>query len=146
MATSLLRDIIISAKQERLVINVHFIGKINVEIYKCVTDDIVTDDVIITDERISHIKERRGQEFYDTYASQFADIIQDPDFIFRDRINTALVCKRFKQDGKYVNVVIRLAVSTDNPAYKNSILTVIGESEKRFQQRLRNNNSLYKKA
>lgn len=29
-----------------------------------------------------------------------------------------------------------LIVSTDNPEYKNSIITVVGESEKRFAQRL----------
>ena len=34
--------------------------------------------------------------------------------------------------------------SRDNPEYKNSIITAIGESEKRFAQRLRNNTALYK--
>jgi len=30
-------------------IDVHIIGRINRDIYKCITDDIVTDEVIITD-------------------------------------------------------------------------------------------------
>lgn len=34
---------------------------------------------------------------------------------------------------------------TDNPEYKNSIITAIGEGEKRFAQRLRNSTILYKK-
>lgn len=34
----------------------HTVGKIDREIYKCITKDIVTDEVIITDERIGHIK------------------------------------------------------------------------------------------
>ena len=34
----------------------HLIGKIDKNIYKCITEDIVTDEVIITDERIRHIK------------------------------------------------------------------------------------------
>ena len=34
----------------------HSVGKINREIYKCVTTDIVTDEVIITDNQIQHIK------------------------------------------------------------------------------------------
>ena len=34
------------------------IGKLDKGIYSCVTDDIATDEVIITDERIRHIKER----------------------------------------------------------------------------------------
>ena len=34
------------------------IGKLNRDIYKCITDDIVTDEVIITDNQIQHIKDR----------------------------------------------------------------------------------------
>lgn len=34
----------------------HIIGKINKNIYKCVTEDITTEEVIITDNQINHIK------------------------------------------------------------------------------------------
>ena len=127
------------------VADVHIVGKINREIYKCITDDIVTDEVIITDERIQHIIDRRGKEFYEKYGDKFISILQEPDFIFKVKENTALVCKEFKINNKYVNLVLRLVVSTDNPEYKNSIITAVGESMKRFEQRLRNNEPLYKK-
>ena len=117
----------------------HIVGKINREIYKCITDDIVTDEVIITDERIQHIIDRRGKEFYEKYGDKFISILQEPDFILKDKENTALVCKEFEINKKYVNLVLRLVVSTDNPEYKNSIITAVGESMKRFEQRLRNN-------
>ena len=120
-------------------------GKINRDIYKCITEDIVTDEVIITDERIEHIIERRGQKFYDTYGDSFGEIILHPDYIFADKVNTALVCKEFKEDDKFINIVLRIAVSADNPNYKNSIITAVGENVRRFQQRLRNNTPLYKK-
>ncbi len=123
----------------------HTVGRINRDIYKCITEDIVTDEVIITDERIDHIIQRRGKEFYETYGAKFSDIVIDPDYIFADKENTALACKRFEKDGKYVNVVVRLVVSSDSPTFKNSIITAVGESEKRFKQRLRNNVPLYKK-
>lgn len=113
--------------------------------YKCITNDIVTDEVIITDERIQHIIDRRGKEFYEKYGDKFINILQEPDFIFKDKENTALVCKELKINNKYVNLVLRLVVSTDNPEYKNSIITAVGESMKRFEQRLRNNEFLYKK-
>ena len=116
----------------------HIVGKINREIYKCITDDIVTDEVIITDERIHRIIDRRGKEFYEKYGDKFISILQEPDFIFKDKENTALVCKEFEINNKYVNLVLRLVVSTDNPEYKNSIITAVGESMKRFEQRLRN--------
>lgn len=126
-------------------IKVYKIGKIDREIYKCITEDIRTDEVIITDERIEHIRERRGDEFYARYSSLFDEILRTPDYIFREkREHTALVCKRIVEDEKYVNLVLRIAIETDNPEYKNSIITAIGESEKRFAQRLRNNIVLYK--
>lgn len=125
--------------------DVHTIGKINTDIYKCIAEDVVTDEVIITDERIAHIKERRGEAFYERYARCFGEIIENPDYIFKDKENTALICKRYIDDGKYVNIALRLITSTDNPEYKNSIITAIGENEKRFRQRLRNNTPLYKK-
>lgn len=42
----------------REVIEVHAVEKIDRDIYKCVTEDIVADEVILTDERIQHIKDR----------------------------------------------------------------------------------------
>lgn len=123
----------------------HLVGKIDKDIYKCITKDIKTDEVIITDERILHIKERRGLEFYNTFAEKFIDILQYPDYIFKDRDNTALVCKEYVKDEKFINIVLRVAVSGDNPEYKNSIITAVGENRKRFHQRLRNNKPLYKK-
>ena len=123
----------------------YLVGKIDTYIYKCITNDIVTDEVIITDERIDHIVQRRGREFYDRYGKYFKEIIEAPDYIFADKENTVLVCKEFFDDDKYVNLALRIVVSTDNPEYKNSIITAVGESSKRFKQRLRNNIPLYKK-
>lgn len=139
------KHVIIKAETTKEVAGVHVVGKIDRKIYKCITEDIVTDEVIITDERIQHIIDRRGNEFYEKYGDKFISILQEPDFIFKDKENTALVCKEFEIDSKYVNLVLRLVVSTDDPEYKNSIITAVGESAKRFRQRLRNNKPLYKK-
>ncbi len=136
---------ILKGEYTKEVIDVHFICKIDLDLYKSIASDIITDEVIITDERIQHIIDRRGQEFYNRYGDKFMEILQDPDYIFEDKQNTALVCKQFLVDDKYVNLALRLVVSTDNPNYKNSIITAVGENSKRFQQRLRNNKPLYKK-
>lgn len=123
----------------------HIVGKIDKGIYSCIAEEIVTDEVIITDERVQHIKQRRGQDFYNRYGKCFGEIVENPDYIFSDKENTALVCKAFINDGKYVNIVLRFVTSTSAPEYKNSIITAIGENEKRFAQRLRNNKPLYKR-
>ncbi|MBQ7864049.1 MAG: hypothetical protein IJ420_03800 [Lachnospiraceae bacterium] len=123
----------------------YFVGKLNREIFRCISEDIHTDEVIITENQVNHIIERRGEEFYIKYFSIFKTIIEEPDYIFRDNENTALVCKRIEEDGKVINLVVRLVLPMDEPEYKNSIITAIYESEKRFQQRLRNNVALYKR-
>lgn len=124
----------------------YVVGKINREIYKCIEENIRTEEVIITDERIGHIRERRGEEFYNGYCGLFEERLREPDYIFKEkREHTALVCKRIVENEKYINLVLRIVIETDNPEYKNSIITAIGESEKRFAQRLRNNTVLYKK-
>ena len=130
---------------EKKLNKIYAIGKVNKEIYSQAINELITDEVIITEERIMHIIQRRGQEFYDKYGSFFGEIIADPDYIFKDKENTVLVCKSFLEDNKYINIVLRLVVSKDDINYKNSIITAVGENSKRFQQRLRNNEPLYKK-
>lgn len=127
--------------------DVHKVGKIDVEKFGTIANGrILTDEVIITDNRIEHIIERRGQQFYDDFNGYFPEIIEDPDYIFKDDMdNTAIVSKSYSHKGKTVNLVLRLVVEGENPSYKNSILTAIGENEKRFAQRLRNNAPVYKK-
>lgn len=50
----------------------HYIGKLNHEIYQCITNDIVTDDVIITEQQIAHILERHPDDYAicERWASQ----------------------------------------------------------------------------
>ena len=58
----------------------HYIGRINRDFYQGITENkIITDDVIITDNRIQHIIEWRGKEFYEQYNKYFSDIIENPD-------------------------------------------------------------------
>ena len=135
------------AKSATEVQDVHYIGKIDRNIYqRAATGKVLSDDVVITDNRIQHIIERRGQEFYDKYKNVFAEIISDPDYIFKDKmLNTAIAAKTFIEDDMSINIVVRLIVEGENISYKNSIITAIKESDKRFKQRLRNNTLLYRK-
>lgn len=121
------------------------IGTIDVEKYrKCSCKAILTERVILTDNRYEHIVERRGIGFVERYFERFAEIISEPDYIFRDRNDaTALAAKRYTENGESVIVVVRLAVEGDNPNYMNSIITVVKEGERRFDQRLRNSTPIY---
>ena len=71
----------------------HIIGRIDITKYKCVTHDIQTDEVIITDERIQHIKERHPDDF-EKYCMYMREIIESPEYIIEaNKVNTALIHK-----------------------------------------------------
>lgn len=123
------------------------IGVIDIEKYQAVASaKIITNQVILTNNQKDHIIQRRGKEFFDEYSPLFADIIADPDYIFKDKNpNTALVSKTVSDNGTSVNIVLRITVEGENPSHKNSIITAVKESKKRFAQRLRNNEPIYRK-
>ena len=55
----------------------HTIGRINKSIYSCITEDIVTDEVIITDNQLQHILDRHP-EVYKEVTDYLNDIISAP--------------------------------------------------------------------
>ena len=124
----------------------HFVGKINKEIYKCVAENIVTDDVIITSERIGHIKERHPND-YERYYEYLKEIVEEPDYIIEtSKPNTALVLKDIvESDEKHFKTVLRLVTSSDNLGLKNSIITFMKINEKEWNRLIRNKKILYKK-
>lgn len=76
-------------------IEVHTIGRIDKNIYKCVTENIVTDEVIITDERIAHIQERHPND-YERFYKCLKEIVEYPQYIVEtNKPYTALILKDF---------------------------------------------------
>lgn len=122
----------------------HVVGRINREFFKAITEDITVDQVIITDERIAH--SNLHSDAYVKYGSYIPDVLADPDFAFRDKKpNTVVLIKRIKKDGKNLELVLRLHVSTDHPEYKNSIISFWDISEARRKNYERNKDIIYKK-
>ncbi|MGN1422985.1 MAG: PBECR2 nuclease fold domain-containing protein, partial [Oscillospiraceae bacterium] len=114
--------------------DVYYIGKIDINIYKCVSEDIVTDEVIITDNQISHIKERHPT-VYENFGCNFSEIIGKPDYILEaNKPNTAIILKRLKADNGFIKTVLRLITSKDNPLFKNSIITFMRIDEKSWNR------------
>jgi len=123
------------------------IAKLDVQRYSCVAEHIRSSDVILTEKQKEHIIERRGKEFYDKYSPYFKEIIENPDYIFKDKKfeNTAIASKTISLNSKNISVVVRIAVEGDEPWRKSSVITVMCENEKRYKQRVRNNIILYKR-
>ena len=136
---------ILNSTNDKGVLDVHSIGKINKEIYRCITDDILTDEVVITNNQIQHIMDRHPND-YERFSSYFGEIVKNPDYIIEaNRPNTALLLKEIKENGEVFKTVLRLVTSKDNPNYKNSIITFMKIDEKEWNRLLRNKTILYKK-
>ena len=126
-------------------IEVHSVGKIDRDIYKCITKNIVTDEVIITDERIEHIKERHPND-YERFYSYIPEIISNPDYIIEaNKPNTAVVLKEIEERGEKFKLVLRIKVQGDPEEYKNSIMTFWHIGETTWRKTLKNKTILYKK-
>lgn len=137
-------DIIQLKKKETTVGNVHSIGKIDIEKYKCVTEDITTDEVIITDTQIAHIKEHHPND-YERYFSYIEEIVKNPDYILEaNKPNTAFVLKHIEDNGKNYQIILRLKTSVDPKDYKNSVITFLKVGDKRYERYLRTKKILYK--
>lgn len=123
---------------------VHHIGQIDTEKYRVVTEDIRTDEVVITDERIQHIKKRHPRDF-ERYKNYLSQIVEAPDYILEaNKPNTAFVLKAFEDAGERFQLILRLATNADNPEYKNSVITFLRVEEKRYKRYLRTKKILYK--
>lgn len=135
---------IIEPKPEKGGGSVRTICKIDREIYKVVSPVIRTDEVVITDERVQHIKERHPNDF-EKYEKYIADILQNPQYIVEDKApHTAVILNEYIENGKRFRLILRLSVPQDPPNYKNSIITFLEISERKFNKYLRNKKVLYK--
>lgn len=118
--------------------NMYTICKIDRGIYKCITEDITTDEVIITDNQIRHILDRHP-DAYEAVMVYMKDVLESPDFIIEDKHkNTGLVIRQIKKENRYVQIVLRICTSKDVSGYRNSVISCWEISIRRLQNYLRN--------
>lgn len=121
------------------------VGHIDIEKYHCITEDITTNEVIITPERIQHIEERHPGA-YEKINDFFQAALDDPDYILEDKNpNTGIILKLIKEKGLRFQMVLRVHTSTDPDGFKNSIISGWDISESRWKNYINNKKILYKK-
>ena len=121
------------------------IGKIDREIYKCITEDIRTEEVIITDERIIHIRERHPND-YERFYSYIPEIINNPDYIIEaNKENTGILLKEIEENREKFKLVLRIAILNDPIEYKNSVISFWRIGDITWRKTLKNKNVLYKR-
>lgn len=138
------KNVTIPVERTSGVFGVKKICDLDRQIYSCVTPDIRTSEVIITAERIKHIQERHPGD-YERFCSYLPVIITDPDYILEDtRPNTAMILKEISEHGEYFRLALRLVTPTDDPGYKNSVITFLKIREKEWRRLTKNKKVLYK--
>lgn len=139
------RDIILkNVKEEEK--KLQYIGKLDKEKLGKYRDRIVTDKVILTDERIEHIKEHHPGD-YEKYGKYIPEIVEKPECVINDskNLDTVLFLKTIKENGKNIQVVVKLNTNEIQKDKQNSVLTLWKIKDKTYRQMLRNKEILWKK-
>lgn len=124
---------------------IYTVGKIDKKIYSCITNNIMTNEVIITENQINHIKERHPND-YEKFSKYFNEIVSNPDYIIEaNRAYTALILKEIKSENQMFKTIVRLVTPYDNTDYKNSIITFMKINDKEWNRLLKNKKILYKR-
>ena len=83
---------------------------------------------------------------YDQFAGFITEVLRDPDFIFQDsRPYIAVLIREINADGKSIQMVVRLHVPNDYPAYKNSIISFWEISRRRRTNYEKNKKIVYRR-
>lgn len=101
---------------------------------------LITEEVILTDERLyEHILLYHKEE-YKQLRPYIKIIIENPDYIIEDNRHedTMIYLKKFNDIGKNGRVVIKLALGQDEEHKKNSIITLMKLNKRTWKQTIRN--------
>ena len=118
-----------------------YIGRLDKNKFTGISEDILTDEVVLTENQKEHIIKNRAAT-YERYKDNLQDIIENPDFILKDpkHKDTALIIKKYENN---VEIVLRLTTQTINK--KNSIITLWEMKEARLNRYLLTHQIIYKK-
>lgn len=143
---SRIENVTINENKEKEEIELYDIGKINKNIIGEYGDKIITDNVIITDERIEHIKEHHP-DLKDKEMQFIKEVLNDPDIIFEDRKNkdTILMVKNIMDNSKNYKMVLKLNTNIALKDKSNSVISFWNISNKKLRQYERNEKIIYKK-
>lgn len=126
---------------------VRTICKLDRSIYSCISKDIVTDEVVLIDERILHIKDHHPND-YERFGKYIVEMIERPDYIIeanRDKSKSGLILKEFTENNEQFRLVLRLATSTDKQGLRNSVITFQYVKKKEYDRLIRNKKVLYRR-
>lgn len=131
----------IGEKEEK---QLQYIGKIDKNKIGKYKDIAITDEVILTNERLNeHILKYHKNE-YEQLRPYMKDIIENPDFILDDNRNenTIILLKQISEIKKNGRMVIKIAVAEDVKHPKNSIITLMKLNDRTWKQTIKNRGNI----
>ena len=126
------------------VFEIREIGKVNLEFFEKGFGKLKTDDIIVTGERLQHIKTRHPND-YDLFEKYGKISVTEPDYVIKDCKNAGTVFMVKKMMNTNLNVVVRVALNSDKENIKNSILTFYRLRDRNLNKLIEKNEILYKK-
>ena len=121
------------------------VAHLNMDIFRRIAPNIDTDEVVITGKQVEHITYRHPGD-YEKYQNYIPQIIEEPDYVFRDaKPATAIVIRSFVEEGQSFELVVRLHLPSDPEGFKNSVITFLRTKEKRIGQYVRNREIVYRR-
>ena len=107
-----------------------FLCKIDRKLYACVSENIVSEDVVLNPERILHIQEHHPGD-YERYGKYMVET---------DRPKTAFILKTFVENECQFRLILRLHTADDDPNFENSVITFQYVRAKEYRRILRSKN------
>jgi uncharacterized protein YchJ len=122
---------------------VHMIGKINTSLFESIMT-VLTDEVIITEKQIAHIKARHPQDF-EQYSKYIPQVLSDPDYILETNMpSSAVMLKKFTLHDVRFQLILRIKAHSDEKDRKNSVITYFYIRKKEWDRLIKNKKILYK--
>ena len=83
----------------------------------------ITDEVIVTDERVGHVKDHHPNE-YDLFKKEIRRVIAEPDEIIKEGATKGTLLYIRKLDEKGYKAIVRVTLADDaHPEYKNGVMS-----------------------
>ena len=120
------------------------LGKIDITLLESEYGKIQTNEIIITNERTMHIKERYPEDF-ELFNKYGTESVRHPDMIIKDEKHTETIFMIKKLSGTNLNVVVRVVLETDEDGLKNSVMTFYRIRERNLRKLEEKNKLLYKR-
>ena len=120
------------------------LGKLNTQPLESEFGKLKTDELIVTNERIEHIRVRHSEDF-ELFEEYSLSVVSDPEFIIKDgkNENTVFVTKKLEKTN--LNLVVKVILETDEDDLKNSVMTFYRIRDKNLRKLINKNKTLYKK-